>query len=199
MHKLVIHLFGPLEVTLDDNVVTGFRSNKARALLAYLALEANRPVARTRLASLLWGDYPDAQARKSLRNTLTNLRQILTPADALETPHLTIDRQTVQLTVDNEWCTVDVVRFDTALRNAVTVASESSAQALLMEAVTLYRDDLLADLSDVDSVEFEEWRLFQQETRHRQLMETLYRLTDLANCSSRLHRCPYPCPPPTTI
>lgn len=178
MHRLDIHLFGPLEVMLDDKAVTGFRSNKARALVAYLALEANRPIARTQLSTLLWGDYPDEQARKSLRNVLANLRQLLTPAGATESRHLTIDRQTVQLTVDNSSCTVDVARFDGCIQNAHTAPSQDDSQALLSEAIALYRDELLADLSDVDSAEFEEWRLFQQESRHRQLMEALQQLTE---------------------
>ncbi|MEZ4707273.1 MAG: BTAD domain-containing putative transcriptional regulator [Caldilineaceae bacterium] len=180
MQQLIIKLFGSLEIQLNGEAVDGFRSNKARALLAYLAVEANRPVARTRLATLLWGDYPDAQARKSLRNVLANLRQILTPAGLAESPHLTIDRQTVQLTVDGDSCQVDVVRFDECVRNAQAVASVTSKNALLAEAAALYRGELLAELSDVDSPDFEEWRVFQQEARHRQFMQALQQLTAAA-------------------
>ena len=56
MVRLQINLLGSVEVLLDGETVTGFRSNKARGLLAYLAVEANRPIARTRLATLFWGD-----------------------------------------------------------------------------------------------------------------------------------------------
>ncbi|MEZ4656951.1 MAG: winged helix-turn-helix domain-containing protein [Caldilineaceae bacterium] len=169
MHQLIIKLFGPLETQLNGAAVDVAFARTKRALLAYLAVEANRPVARTRLATLLWGDYPDAQARKSLRNVLANLRQILTPDGLAASLHLTIDRQTVQLTVDGDSCQVDVVRFDECMRNAQAVASITSQNALLAEAVTLYRGELLAELSDVDSPDFEEWRRLQQEARHRYL------------------------------
>jgi DNA-binding SARP family transcriptional activator len=37
---------GPFHVTLDGKPVAGFESNKVRALLAYLAVEADRPHSR---------------------------------------------------------------------------------------------------------------------------------------------------------
>ncbi|MEZ4863492.1 MAG: BTAD domain-containing putative transcriptional regulator [Caldilineaceae bacterium] len=180
IQSLIINLFGPVEVWLNGEAVTAFRSNKARALLAYLAVEANKPVARHKLATLFWGDYPDAQARKSLRNVLANLRELLIPLTDEEPPLLTIDRQIVQLSVDNQRCVVDVVRFDEMLRCAATVASTQSANALLAQAVALYQDDLLAGLAVLDSPDFEEWRLFQQEVRHRHVLSALSQVTDHA-------------------
>ena len=54
MARLALMLFGPLEATLDGALITTFESNKVRALLAYLAAEADRPQRREALASLLW-------------------------------------------------------------------------------------------------------------------------------------------------
>ena len=42
MPHLSLSLLGPFQVMLDGQPVTGFKSNKARALLAYLAVEADR-------------------------------------------------------------------------------------------------------------------------------------------------------------
>jgi DNA-binding SARP family transcriptional activator len=67
---------GALRVTLDDQPVSGFRTQKARALLAYLAVEA-RPHERDHLAGLLWAERPDPIARTYLRQALANLRRIL--------------------------------------------------------------------------------------------------------------------------
>lgn len=159
-------------------MVTGFRSNKARALLAYLAVEANRPVMRSRLATLLWGDYPEAQARKSLRNVLANLRDILNPLLTVEPPILTIDRQTVQLSVNQRECIVDVVQFDQLLHNAESAVSNSSTQSYLTQAVALYQGELLAGMEAIDSPDFEEWRVVQQEVRHRQVLQALSQLTE---------------------
>lgn len=137
-------------------------------------------VARSRLVTIFWGDYPEVQARRSLRTVLANLRQILTWVAEPEDFCLTVDRQTLQLTVDGELCQVDVVRFDECIRNAESAASITSAHALLVQAVELYRDEFLTQLAGIDGSEFEEWRVFQQEVRHRQVLQALHRLTAAA-------------------
>ena len=53
MSRLDIMLLGPFQATLDGKPLTGFHSNKVRALLAYLAVEADRPHHREVLAGLL--------------------------------------------------------------------------------------------------------------------------------------------------
>jgi PAS domain S-box-containing protein len=50
-------------------------TRKSCALLVYLALHPGRRFVRDHLAALLWGDQPDAQARQSLRQALSTLRQ----------------------------------------------------------------------------------------------------------------------------
>ena len=49
---------------------------KTRMLLAYLALNAARPVPRERLAGLLWPDRDERNARHCLRQGLTELRRL---------------------------------------------------------------------------------------------------------------------------
>ena len=178
MTPMTIHLLGRFDVQLNGAPVMAFRSTKARALLAYLAVEANRPVPRTTLATLLWGDYPDTQARKSLRNTIAHLRKLLAPA--VQNSSLLIDRQSVQLTTQAERCTVDVVRFDELVQTAQSVASALSRSDLLTRAAALYEGALLAGLPATDSPEFEQWRVLQQEARHRQIMDALRTLADSA-------------------
>src|SRR5580698_9143901 len=51
-------------------------SRKTRALLGYLCI-VGKPVGRERLASLLWGDRGDEQARASVRQAIYELRSIL--------------------------------------------------------------------------------------------------------------------------
>ena len=69
MATIRLYLLGSFHATIDDTPLAGFRSDKARALLAYLVLEAERPVRRTLLANLLWDGYPTSAARTSLRIT----------------------------------------------------------------------------------------------------------------------------------
>ena len=59
MTRLPIFLLGPPEFELDELPVKGFASDKVRALLVYLAVEADRPHQRESLAGLFWSDWPD--------------------------------------------------------------------------------------------------------------------------------------------
>jgi DNA-binding SARP family transcriptional activator len=73
---------------------------KATALLAYLALERGSH-SREKLASLLWGESPEAQARASLRQALRRLHAVLGE-------DLVADRATVRLAAPLD---SDVARF----------------------------------------------------------------------------------------
>ena len=43
MTRLSVSLLGPLRVTVDGEPVVRFQTDKVRALLAYLAVESDRP------------------------------------------------------------------------------------------------------------------------------------------------------------
>ena len=77
MAHLSIRVLGPLEVRLDGEPVSGFATDKVRALLAYLALSPDRPHRREALAGLLWPEFPERSARTNLRNALANLRKVI--------------------------------------------------------------------------------------------------------------------------
>jgi len=77
MVHLSIRVLGPFDVCLDGERVSGFNSDKVRALLAYLALTPDRPHRREALAGLLWPEFPERSARTNLRNALSNLRKVL--------------------------------------------------------------------------------------------------------------------------
>jgi len=78
--KLVIRLLGPPQIERNGVVVTPPRGRKAWAVLAYRLL-AERPVARSRLAELIFGDAEDPLG--ALRWTLAQLRRALGVGDAL--------------------------------------------------------------------------------------------------------------------
>ena len=110
MARLKIFLLGSFQVTLDSEPLTNFESDKARALLAYLAVEADRPHRREALAGLLWPDTPERTARTNLRSALANLRQVLHDHQA-QPPYLLVTRQTIQLNPDSDyWLDVDAFR-----------------------------------------------------------------------------------------
>src|SRR5260370_6896348 len=75
--RLRLSLLGAAEAALDGRPIV-FRTKKALALLAYLALDPG-PHPRERLADLLWPQSDVADARASLRTALNYVRQGLGP------------------------------------------------------------------------------------------------------------------------
>jgi hypothetical protein len=57
-------------------------TRKDKLLLAYLALSGGRPQSRGRLAGLLWGDRGEAQARDSLKQSLSWAASKSTPSSS---------------------------------------------------------------------------------------------------------------------
>jgi TolB-like protein len=74
---LRLTLFGKLSAASADGAEIPLKSQKAKALLAYLALPTGKPRSREEIMALLWSDRGDAQARASLRQVLTGLRKDL--------------------------------------------------------------------------------------------------------------------------
>ncbi len=173
MSRLKIALLGPLQVTQDNRPLTGFEYDKVRALLVYLALEADRPHRREALAGLLWPDQPEKAARDGLRNALATLRKAIGD-DAADPPHLFITREAIQFNAGSDH-SLDVAEFDRLLRQASQHRHRHPASCRLCvrwrrSAADLYRGPLLAQFSLPDSPEFETWLLAQREEIHRAAM-----------------------------
>ena len=105
---LEIRLSGGLTLRADGAELALPASKRARAVLAYLALNPG-PQRRSRLAARFWPDVLDESARASLRVALTELRQAL----GLAAPYVAATRDTVAL--DGSDLTVDVREFHQAL------------------------------------------------------------------------------------
>ena len=80
MAVVELTLFGGFEGRLAGGQVVALPGQKDRALLAILALQPGATHTRDKLASLLWSDRGDQQARDSLKHSLTRIRQCLEPA-----------------------------------------------------------------------------------------------------------------------
>ncbi|MCL7454296.1 MAG: AAA family ATPase, partial [Anaerolineae bacterium] len=166
MPRLRIRLFGAYQVTVEEAAVSGFASDKVRALLAYLAIEVDQPQRREKLAGLLWPDYPQASAQANLRTALANLRRVIGDPAATP-PYLLISRQTLQFNRE-AGAGIDVVSF--------TALSANPELAVLEQAVELYQGDFLEGFSLADASLFEEWALLNRERYRRLAMDALRRL-----------------------
>lgn len=176
---LALALLGPMHVTLDGQSVTGFKYDKVRALLAYLAVEADRPHERQALLGMLWPDLPEDAARNNLRQTLLTLREAIGDR-AAQPPFLLTSRATIQFNrASDHW--LDVSAFTALLaaceRHAHANAASCKACAQrLQQTVDLYRGPFLAEFFLPDSEAFEEWAVLKREGLHRLLLTALERL-----------------------
>jgi DNA-binding SARP family transcriptional activator/class 3 adenylate cyclase/tetratricopeptide (TPR) repeat protein/regulation of enolase protein 1 (concanavalin A-like superfamily) len=171
MAHLTISLLGPYEVKLDGMPVTSFVSSKVRALLAYLAVEADHPHRRGTLAGLLWPDYPERSARTNLRNALSNLRTAIRDREA-KPPYLRITREAVQFNEASDQ-QVDVRTLAGALEME---GADGSTIHRLEEAVALYRGSFLDGFSLDDSPAYDDWAYVVRERMARQVLAALQRL-----------------------
>lgn len=75
--NLQLTLLGNFALSRDGELIA-LKNKKAQALLVYLAL-TGKPQLREKLATLLWGDRFDDQARRSLRQAVFALRKAVGP------------------------------------------------------------------------------------------------------------------------
>ncbi|RPI82677.1 MAG: transcriptional regulator, partial [Chloroflexi bacterium] len=147
---LRIYLFGQPEVILDEKPLTIVRK-KSRALLYYLAAQ-RATVPRTRLQTIFWPDASQSSAQQLLRTSLYGLRQEL--GDALFS-----ERDQIGLALD---CWVDTRIFEEMVNPGEPELEK------LVEGVSLYRAEFLADFFLPDSNSFEDWANTERE-RYRRL------------------------------
>ena len=176
MSHLHISLFGHYSVELDGVPIANFATNKVQAVLAYLAVEAERPFPRTTLATLLWPDMPDADARHNLRQTLLRLRQAI-PDASEESPILRVTRQTVQFNAACDYW-LDVTEFNQLLtdcqqHNHQYLETCAACMERLETAVFLYTGPFLAHFYVEDSTSFEEWAAVKREWLRRETLNAL--------------------------
>ena len=172
MSHLRLFLFGSPRLE-RDGLSPPMDTRKAMALLAYLAA-TGQSHSRDTLATLLWPDYEQSQARANLRRTLSTLSKAI-GKDSLE-----IDRETIGLWPQAElW--VDVRRFEELVRTSRSHGHPADELCpvcleLLTQAQSLYQADFLAGFNPTDSPIFEEWQFFQAESLRQQIIEVLERL-----------------------
>jgi DNA-binding SARP family transcriptional activator len=169
---LKVLLMGSPRIEVDGEPIK-VDTRKAVALLAYLAVEGET-VRRDSLAAMLWPEYETEGARGALRRTLSTLK------GALGGRWLRIDRSTVAFTPD-ESTSVDVTDFNALVaavhRHEHGARHEcATCERDLSAAAALYRSDFMKGFSLRDSIDFEDWQVFQAESLRRALGSVLERL-----------------------
>jgi len=191
MAQLSLWLLGSFRVTLDGEPVTDFATHNARALLAYLSVESDRPHRRDALAGLLWPHDSRKNALRSLRQALYQLRQAIGDRDGTELTgveqepsglFLLVSRHTIQFNAQSDhW--LDVATFSGLAEECRRHRHRRRGACLpclrrMRDMVALYQGEFLEHFSGGDSRLFEEWVMLEREWLHREAMEALICLAD---------------------
>jgi DNA-binding SARP family transcriptional activator len=160
MAPLQLTLLGGFRARIGTGPTLALPTKKGQALLAYLALPAGRAHPRDKLATLLWGDSPEAAARTSLRQALFALRRALPPGG--------IRADGAAVALDPAAVEVDVAAFQRGIAEGTPAALEAALPA--------YRGDLLAGLSVEGAAGFEEWLLGERERLRELALDGLAKL-----------------------
>jgi len=173
---LRLRFLGGCEVSLPEGAAH-LETAKTRALLIYLSSSPG-PQSRHTLMGLLWGDLPEAKARRNLRRALWNLRQQL--AVPRLPPLLVSDRQTVRFNREFPYWS-DVETFEAAC-SELEAASPSSLSAshltALGRAIDLYSGEFLQGFYVDNAPAFEEWVLGEREQLRARALQALERLVE---------------------
>ena len=162
MAKVNLALLGGLRLQTDSGEPVPLLTKKAGALLAYLALHPGQAHARPKLATLLWGDRSEVQARESLRQALSLMRKALSHVDT---------RGLIAYE--------DTISFEpTALATDAIVFGDLVAQSgidSMEEAIALYGGELLEGFQ-IAAPEFESWMTAERERFREMALEAMTKL-----------------------
>lgn len=167
MPHLSLALFGRFDVMLDGRPLTHSRTDKTLALLAYLAVEADRPHRRETLAALLWPDAAATAAHHNLSQSLLTLRKLLHDKTATP-PFLLSTWKSVRFNPEADY-TLDVTTLQHGVDRCLGVVPKPLDPArarALAEALKCYQGEFLCTPLQVDSLAFEDWLLHKQTQLH---------------------------------
>lgn len=160
-----LRLLGAFQLLARDQIVD-LGSPRSEELVALLAVNAGEALARSRIASLLWPESGESQARNNTRTLLHRLRQSWPAMDEA------IDVDSTRLIWrERSDSSVDAVRFVQLSRQADAAQTAGQRIDLLKEAASLYRGDFLVDC-------YADWALAQRERLRSMYAALLDQLVD---------------------
>jgi len=173
--SLRVVLLGGFEVWAGERQVRGFESQRVRALLAYLAAQANRSISRELLATLLWPDHDEDSAKRNLRQAIYNLKGAFHAAGVPDGWLATDVRSVALKTSRRIW--IDSQFFEAALRDGLAAGSATNPEKLA-SAVEACHGDFLEGFSLRDCPAFDNWQTSECERLRELYVQALRALTD---------------------
>ena len=169
--SLSLYLLGPLAIETYAKTLA-LRYNKARALLAYLALESGFHT-RESLAFLLWPEATMQSGREKLKRMLFELKEVL-GGELLEGT-----RDVIRLRAEAGLWT-DFSTFTAAIDVAQRTSAAGAPTDLdrLAQAVALYRGEFLQGLEPEDAPDFANWVQARREQCRQRYLQAIRLLAE---------------------
>ncbi|HYB85330.1 MAG TPA: BTAD domain-containing putative transcriptional regulator [Streptosporangiaceae bacterium] len=164
-------VLGPLELSVAGRRVLRWNSQKAKAVLQYLLIHADRPVRRDVLMQLQWPDHTRSSARNNLNVALYSLRNTL-DGPGQDVQPIVYQDGCYSLNPELTW-SIDRNEFLSALHRAKSADRADRPQQAIdayENAVRLYRGPLFED----DPVG--DWFLPEQRHLEEQYLQALEHL-----------------------
>jgi len=159
--SLQLRLLGGLLIESEGRILPRIPSRPGRSLFAFLVINRDRQLSRDLLAGMFWPDMADNQARRRLSQALWQIQTLFTGAGVTDTLIVATPNAVRFDPGADFWLDVEV--FEAAVEplkdgpGSGPMSAETASA--LIEAVDLYRGDLLAGMYD-------EWvRVDQQRLR----------------------------------
>jgi predicted ATPase/DNA-binding SARP family transcriptional activator len=165
MDGLCLSFFGGYKAEYDGMPLRAFESDKARLLLAYLAVENNRLHRRENLAGLFWPEKPESKARHSLSQAISSLNKKIQSQSGM--PLLEITPQEIRFRAGNAW--LDAAEFEELLQACLQHNHQAhwdcpACLERLGRLAALYTGEFLEGLDLPDCLAFEDWLRLQRES-----------------------------------
>jgi len=184
MFQLEMFFFGPPRIKcLGVTIKLGLR--KALALLGYLVVTKGE-FSRDELATLLWPESDQSNARANLRRTLYVVNKNLGEEILLTSGEVIYLNSQV-----DTWTDVETFRQNIAecnIEDEPPLDFDANCIASLENAVALYKGDFLAGFSLPDSPGFDEWQFFEAESLRGLLSKTLRQLVSVYESQGDISR-----------
>ena len=158
MPQIDLQLFGYPEIRVDGRPVS-LPLRKALAALVHVA-EAQAPVSRDAVATLLWPEAEEATARSRLRRLLHRMHQLLGIAI------IASDRLSLGIAPGIE-LRVDIRAFEQACANGD-----------FAEAALIYRADFLGSFAVEGCPDFDDWAFYRREALRSRFIHAIERLIE---------------------
>jgi DNA-binding SARP family transcriptional activator len=145
-------LLGPLQLSVDGTAVP-IGTPKQRAVLAFLAVNRNRPMAADSLINAVWGEDPPSEARASLHAYVSNLRRLLGTVGI--DGRSTLEKVAPGYRLNIAEFHVDLGRFINQRNEGIKAATAgrfSEASTHYSAALAEWRGEVLEDLRGFDFV-----------------------------------------------